>query len=175
MMRALRIGVVATFVSLLLISCSGSANSDDVGYVVMMPYESEEMGFRSVVPVSWEEVEGAQFMRRDSPFDETTLIQVVIPDMSMAEAKVYAASQLNLDVLPDSNGTYTSTRLTWDLYEFEPPLSEIVKMKMQLALSEDDGVIYVVAMAALASDYEAEAPFHETVFNSAVHGLTPLE
>ena len=54
----------------------------------------------------------------------------------MAEAKILAATQLGLEALPDSVGTYTSPRLTWDLYEFEPLLSELVKAKMQLAMSE---------------------------------------
>jgi hypothetical protein len=174
-MRALRIGVVATFISLLLISCSGSANSDDVGYVVMMPYVSEEMGFRSVVPANWEHEDGASYMRRESQIDQTTLIQVVIPDMSMAEAKVYAASQLGMESLPDSVGTYTSPRLTWDLHEFETVLSELVKAKMQLAMSEYEEDIYVVLMVALQGDYEAEAPYHETIFNSAIYSLSPLE
>lgn len=174
-MRLSRICLLAFFLLLFISACSGGEDLDDSGYVVMMPFVSEEMGFRSIVPANWATEDGAEYMRREIQMDQTTLIQVSLPGTSMTEAKAYAAIQLGLEALPASLGTYTSPRLTWDLYEFYPPLSELVEIKMQLAMSEVDGDVYAVVMAALTGDYEAEAPYHETIFKSVLYSLSPLE
>jgi len=147
----------------------------DVGYVSMMPYVNEGMGVRSVVPLNWTETSAGEFQRRASELDQTTLILAKIPEVSLEDAKSFAASELGLDELPKSLGTYTSPYLAWDLYEFESMMGGQINLKFMLALASDEVDAYAVLMAGLEVEFVNEAPLHETIFIHVVHGFSPLE
>lgn len=141
----------------------------------MMPYVNEGMGIRSVVPSDWTEVSDGEFFRGESELDQSTLILAKVPDMSFEDAKVFAASQLGLEELPSSLGTYTSPALTWDLYEFESMMGGLMNLKFNLAMANDEGDVYAVLMAGLEADFVEEAPLHETIYIHVVHGFSPIE
>ena len=174
-MKAIRFIVLVCCISLLITSCGGSLDPGDIGYVTMMPYVNEGMGIRSVVPLNWIETSAGEFQRRESELDQTTLILAKIPEMSLEEAKSFAASQLGLDELPSSLGNYTSPTLTWELYEFESMMGGLINLKFMLAMASDEVDVYAVLMAGLEVEFVYEAPFHETIFIHVIHGLSPLE
>lgn len=174
-MKAIRVCLIVSCLSLLMISCSGSEDLANSGYVTMMPYVNEGMGIRVVVPLNWTEVSEGEFVRRISQRDQTTLVLAKLPNMSLDEAKSFAASELGLEQLPPSAGTYSSSGFTWDLYEFESMMSGVMDMKLHLALASNEGGAYGVLVGALEQDYVNEAPLHETVFIHVVHGFSPLE
>jgi hypothetical protein len=160
--------------SLLITACGGSLDPENSGYVTMMPYTNENMGIRGVVPLNWNESNAGDFQRNESPLDATTLILTKVSDMTVEETKVLAATQLFIDELPESLGTYTSPSLTWDLYEFESMMDGQITLMFKLALASYGDDVYIVVVAGLESDFVKDDPLHETVYIHAVHGLSPL-
>jgi hypothetical protein len=158
-----------------MISCGGSNDLGDIGYVTMMPYVNEGKGIRSVVPLNWEETSDGEFRRWETELDQTTLIMAKIPDMTLEEAIPYAASQLGLDALPDSQGTYSSPALTWDLFEFESIIGGIANLKFKLALASHESDVFAVLVAGLEDEFIESDPLHETVYIHVIHGFSPLE
>lgn len=174
-MKAIRFTLIVCCVSLFITSCGGSLDPGDIGYVTMMPYVNEGIGIRGVVPLNWDETSDGEFFRGASELDPTTLILAKVPDMSLEEARVFAASQLGLEELPSSLGTYNSPTLTWDLYEYESMMGGELNFQFKLAMASDEVDVYAVLMAGLEVDFVKEAPLHETIFIHVVHGLSPLE
>jgi hypothetical protein len=166
---------LALSIFLLLPACSASPENHEGGSVYMVPFVSEGLGIQGIIPSGWMEADGGQYNRGASSLDQTTLIQTPIPDMAMDEAIDFAAAQLGLEALPESSGTYKTPIAEWDIYHFELPIADITQLKADLALVEIDGATYAVMVAALADDYETEAPYHETIFFHAVYAFRPIE
>ncbi len=160
---------------LFLPACSSSPENHEGGSVYMVPFVIEELGIQGIIPSGWNAVGGGEYNRGATPIDLTTLIQTSLPDIAMDEAVDFAAEQLGLEELPESIGTYKTPTSEWDIYHFELPLGDISQLKVDLALVEIDGATYAVMVAALADDYETEAPYHETIFLHAVYAFGPIE
>jgi hypothetical protein len=167
--------VVLASMLFLAVSCIGLPPEGNIGVISVVPYVNKELGLRGIVPAEWEEFDQGNFARANSPIDQSSLILASALGMSMDEAKTYAASQLGLDELPESLESYKSPYLLWDLYEVDLDDPGVGTLKMNIALTDSGSMVYGVLVIALARDYEAEKPFHETVFIHAVHALMPLE
>lgn len=174
MKRSLILVVLASML-FLAVYCIGLRPEGDIGVISMVPYVNGELSLRGIVPAEWEEFDPGNFARGNSPIDQTSIILASAPGMTIEEAKKYAASQLGLDELPESLESYKSPYLLWDLYEVDLDDPSVGTLKVNIALTESGSMAYGVLVIALARDYKAEKPFHETVFIHAVHALMPLE
>lgn len=175
MVKAIRGCILIGCLSILLISCSGQTELENKGYVTMMPYVNETMGFHGVVPVNWHETSEGQFAPAGSPYATSQLILAGIPGMSLADIESLAASELGLDELPLKSDVYNSPALAWDLYEFISETLAVQEVQVSLALAEGENASYGVVMLAVVDEFAENDPLYETIFIHAIHGLTPTQ
>jgi hypothetical protein len=174
-MKAIRGCLVVGCLSIILISCSSQNDLGDSGYITMMPYVNETMGFRGVVPVNWQETSEGQFSPAGRQASQTQLILAGFPEMRLAEIEALAVSELGIDELPSESKKYTSPSLPWDLYKFTSETLAVQEVQVSLALAEGENASYGVVMLEIMDDDTANALLYETIFIHAVHGLIPTQ
>jgi hypothetical protein len=79
--------------------------------------------------------------------------------------------RLGTDALPEGAGTNDSGLLPWELYAIEVPAPDGGSLMVDLALSETDSGVYMVALSSGLADHE---PLRETVFIPAVEAFEPV-
>lgn len=174
-MKAIRGCLLVGCLSIILISCSSQNDLGDSGYITMMPYVNDTMGFRGAVPVNWQETSEGQFSPADRQASGTQLILAGFPEMRLAEIEALAVSELGIDELPSESKKYTSPSLTWDLYEFTSETLAVQEVQVSLALTEGESASYGVVMLAVEDQFAENDLLYETIFIHAVHGLTPTQ
>jgi hypothetical protein len=133
--------------------------------ITLVPYTSEEMGIRGVMPEGWVDVKPGQFQGAPGA-DPTLLGQVAFPGATMEQ--VMDAGQF-----PERVGSMETADFTWGLHhaEFEWP-GGVGTLVFDVALTEADAGAYLVALVALADDHDA---LYDGVFVPAVEALGPAK
>ena len=142
----------------------------------LIPYHSEMMGIRSLVPSDWVQFfpVGA-FVRTMPQTDPTFLIFGAIPGATPDQMMASLAAQTGLQEAPESSGIRMTDAFNWSLYHFEfqqgllltydPDYGTLVA---DVALAESDGVVYAVASGSPVNERDQ---LYETVFLPAVDAL----
>lgn len=114
--------------------------------ITLVPYTSEEMGIRGVVPEGWVEVKPGHFLR--VPGNAPTLLgQVAFPGAAIDQV----TGQWQL---PESVGRTETASLTWDLYSAELDWPDAGTLLWDIALAEGDAGVYMVVLVALTAEHE---------------------
>lgn len=159
---------------LLLSACTPALSAGESGSILMQPYENEEIGIRSIVPSGWAEVGPGQFVRGSTPEDQTVLVVASVPSMSILELRDLAASQLELDPLPESFDSYQTPFLEWDLHTVTLDQPEIAGIKLDIALAAGNKAAFGVVFVTIQSDYDAERSMFDTLWTHTLDAFEPI-
>lgn len=137
--------------------------------IVLIPHTDEGFGIDTVVPDGWTNAGSGVYTRGSSPTDTTVLIQQSAP-VDAATLLNAILPQLALTEVPDSAGTYQGAALEWTLYVIDVNVGAI-NVRVDLALSENDGTTYLVLLQAAPDDYDG---LHGSVFLPTLDEFAPL-
>lgn len=142
--------------------------------VPLIPYESKTFGIRGLVPEGWSEVQPGIYARRSSAGDQTLVIQKSYPDMTMDELLAILLPSLQLESLPEPVEVRENGAFDWILYQTTISAPGVGTFMVELALTELDGIPYLVILQAEVGEY-AEAAMREGIFIPAVDAFSMLE
>jgi len=136
--------------------------------VTLEAFTDDALGISGLVPAGWTITAPGIFARGANANDLATLIQKSYAGATTDDLLGALLPQLGLETLPDSTGQIETDNFVWDLYlvEVESPLGIV---KIDIALTEQNGVPYMVLMQLLAEDYDL---LHEAVVLPAVEAFT---
>lgn len=138
----------------------------------LVPYTSDAMGLRGLVPAGWDEVAPGVYARGQGPADLVRLIQQAAPGMSTEQLAGLLLAQLGLDALPESSGRIETAAFAWDAYQVDVEAPGVGTVVVDLALTESGAAAYIVLLQASPEEHEA---LREGVFLPAVEALAPAE
>jgi hypothetical protein len=150
-------------VFLTITACGGSLSAHDGGAIAMEPFVDPEAGIRGIRPVEgWT--------------DQGELVMGSMPG-TRDEAIAMALTQIALDALLASRGTYKGTALTWDLCTVETQVegAGTETWRIDLALAEGESASYFVVLVVRPDAYDDNPALYDTVFEHAMYALAPLE
>jgi sulfatase modifying factor 1 len=131
--------------------------------IALVPYTSEEMGIRGIVPEGWVKVKPGQF--QPVPVSDPTLLgQIAFPGATIEQV-------METGRFPERVGSMETADFTWGLHhaELEWP-DNVGTLVFDVALAEADAGAYLVALVALADEHDA---LYDGVFMPAVRALGP--
>lgn len=164
-------------------ACTASLAGGESGSIAFVPFSSEELGVRSVVPVACNQGAPGQFDCSSLGSGQSPVFLVIQSHpTTLAELVPLMATDLNLAAAPSSRGTFRGTALTWELYHFEAHLPDLgpETIRFDLALAERNSagqgqVVYAVVLLTLPGDYDPHQALYETVLRYVASALAPLE
>lgn len=136
--------------------------------VALEAIKDDAFGISGLAPTGWTEIAPGVFARGENANDLTTLIQKSYAGLTTDDLLGALLPQLGLETLPESVGQIETDTFVWELYlvEVESPLGVV---KIDIALTEANGIPYMVLMQLLADDYDL---LHEAVFLPAVEAFS---
>jgi formylglycine-generating enzyme required for sulfatase activity len=140
-----------------------TATATDLADITLVPYVSEELSIRSVMPKGWAEVKPGQFQRTPGT-DPTLLGQVIFPGATIEQVIDHVQ-------LPESVGSRETAGLTWNLYNAELEWPNAGTLAWDVALTEGGAGVYMVVLVALGDEHK---PLRDAVFAPAVDALVPV-
>jgi len=177
--------ILSILIGILLIAtaCKASLAGGDSGSIALVPFSSQELGARGVVPVACNQGAPGQFDCSGLRSGQSPVFLVLLSHpATLDELMSLLLADLNLAAAPNSTGTLRGAALTWELYHFEAPLPDLGPeiLRLDLALAEHDSaeqgsVVYAVALLTLPDDYDPHRALYETVLRYVSHALAPLE
>ncbi|MGD9048904.1 MAG: hypothetical protein PVF77_12690, partial [Anaerolineae bacterium] len=158
------------FSALVLVLLATACGQPEAASVELVPFTSQAWGIRGIKPEGWMEVNPGHFAGGPWPFKQ--LLHEVFPGQR-AEMVIPGAilPRLGTDTLPESRGTSDRGILTWALYAIEVPAPEEGSLMVDLAVSETDSGVYMVALSSGLDDHD---PLREAVFIPAVEAFEPI-
>jgi CubicO group peptidase (beta-lactamase class C family) len=145
--------------------------ASDLADMTLVPFTSPELGISGVAPEGWVEIVPGEFLRGMPNTDPMILQHQLIPDTTIQELTPVIASNLGLRKLPASVGSVETADFTWHLYTIEVKQPKIGTTVVDIALTETDAGVYIVALQAMPHEYDA---LHDVVFLPAVEALVPV-
>jgi hypothetical protein len=142
--------------------------------VSLISYENETFGISGLVPENWAQVQPGTYARASSATDNTLIIQKSYPDMGMGDLLEVLLPALQITGLPEQYGEHGTEYFSWKLYQTSINAPGVGTFSIDLALSEIDGVPYLVLLQAEESEY-TETDMHNSIFTPMLNALTPLE
>jgi sulfatase modifying factor 1 len=132
--------------------------------MALVPYTSEEMGFRGVVPAGWVEFSPGHFQPTVPSTEPTLFAQFSLPGGTIEPLSELVA-------LAESVGSRHTSALSWDLYSGDLEVPGIATITTEFALAEARSGVYVILLASLAEDHEG---LREALFLPALESLLPV-
>jgi sulfatase modifying factor 1 len=145
------------------ITAPGPGTTGEPHGMALVPYTSEEMGFRGVMPAGWVEFSPGHF-QPTVPSTEPTLFAL----FSLPGGTTEPLSELV--ALAESVGSRETSALSWDLYSEALDVPGIATITTEFALAEARSGVYVIVLASLAEDHEV---LREALFLPALEALLP--
>jgi glutamine amidotransferase-like uncharacterized protein len=136
--------------------------------ITLAPYTGK--GFTGVAPSGWTEKNPGEFSRGESPSDPTFLVQQEVPGATSDLVMGLLAPKLGLETAPESVGGITNASLSWELFSGEGARPDVGTTKLDIALAEANGRVYLVLMGTRPDEY---ADLHYGGFLRVVDTLTP--
>jgi uncharacterized protein len=133
------------------------------------PFENPQFGMTGLVPIGWNSAGFGAYARGESATDVT---QVVIQSAPLSRDALVQTllPRLGQDSLPEASGQIEGENLVWDDYEIAVEAGGM-SIGVSLALTEADGVIYLVIMQSLADEH---AELRESVYLPVVESIELL-
>lgn len=168
------VNIVLLFV--LLTGCADRKSEVDVqktSITSLVPYTSESLGIRSLVPEDWVQFFPAgTFVRAMPQSDPTFLIFGAIPGVTPEQIIASLIAQTGIQETPISTGNHIIDRFDWTLYSMEiqqgftltsnPDYGTLIA---DVALAESDGKVLAVATGSPVGERDV---LYKTVFLPAV-------
>ena len=180
-----RISFLGVLICILLLAtaCAALPSKGESGSVAFVPFSSEELGARGIIPQACSQVAPGQFDCSSLRAGQSPVFLVLQGQpTTLAELIPLLVTDLNLASVPSSTGTLRGAGLTWELYHFEALLPDLGPeiLRFDLALAEHNSaehgsLVYVVALLTLPGDYDPHRALYETVLRYVAHALAPLE
>ena len=167
--------IVLLFV-LLLTACASQKSEVDVqktSITSLVPYTSESLGIRSLVPQDWVQFFPAgTFVRAMPQSDPTFLIFGAIPGVTFDQIIASLIAQAGIQPPPASTGSHKTERFDWMLYSLEIEQGFLFRydpdygtLIADIALAEADGKVLAVATGSPVDERDV---LYEKVFLPAV-------
>jgi pimeloyl-ACP methyl ester carboxylesterase len=131
----------------------------------LKPLNEAQLGFSSVVPENWVQIQPGAYSPTGKLTDQTAIIiqaAPVAPDMFLNFMK-QQLSQANLKIEFEQAGTRSANGIDWTLYKSQADVSGV-----DLALGQKNGVTYLVMLQSPLNDRKALV---EGVFLPAIDAL----
>ena len=139
----------------------------EAGEVVLEPYTNEEVGFTTVIPTGWQELQPGVYSRGNPAVDPTILVQLAAPTANSETFIGEILANLGVAALPETPvRVMDSDALSWSLYLVSGDPTTAV------ALAESDTTTYMVAMKASGDEFDALA---DSLLVPAIMAFTPAE
>ncbi|HSF83367.1 MAG TPA: hypothetical protein VLA49_19170 [Anaerolineales bacterium] len=159
-------------------ACSGEHLANRSGSIPMLPFSDTELGFRSTRPFFCNQVGMGTYDCTDlNPTGNPVYMNQLVFEGSLTELLELVAQQIDAPLPPEEIGAYQSAALSWKLYTLEAANIELGpdKFHIQVALAEDETRCYLIALAALPEDYQADQKMYDTIFTHALYAFEPME
>jgi pimeloyl-ACP methyl ester carboxylesterase len=135
------------------------------GEIALEPYTNDEMGFSTVVPSGWNELDTGIYARGNPTLDPTLLAQLSTPNETADDFLGQVLAVLGVAALPGTPvRVMDSDTLSWSLYLVSGDPTTAV------ALAETDTTTYIVVLRAASDEFDALA---DELLVPAVMALTP--
>jgi hypothetical protein len=137
------------------------------GEIALEPYTNEEMGYSSVIPSGWNELDPGIVARGNPAIDPTILAQLSSPNETAEEFLSQILANLGVAALPETPArVMDSDALSWSLYLISGDPTTAV------ALAESETTTYIVAMKSAGDEFDALA---DELLVPAIMAFTPAE
>jgi len=133
--------------------------------LVLVAYTDEARGFQGVIPAGWQELQPANLVRGKTALDPAYFVMEGKPGTA-ADLLADLLSQLGMDPVLNPTLSEEHGSITWDFYTFE-----LGGNPVDLAIAEEEGKAYFVALISPAEEHEA---LYQDLFMPAVEALAPL-
>ncbi len=163
------------WLALMLTACSAPRYGSGDGAFVLTTYTNVEMGYRTVVPLRWQQIDSTQWMRAADERDLTGLIQLSLGSLTRAELEAIGKQQLDLEEFPAQEGGYESDHLTWELYEFEIFDDDVGQMRVKMGIAQGADGWYAVLVIGDPREVRKTAGYYNTLFKHVLYNFEPLE
>jgi pimeloyl-ACP methyl ester carboxylesterase len=149
---------------ILLMSISNVMAQDD-----FEPFENPQFGMTGLVPMGWNSAGFGAYARGESATDVT---QVVIQSAPLSRDALIETllPRLGQDSLPEASGQIQGENLIWEDYEIAVEAGGM-SIGVSLALTEADGIIYLVILQSLADEH---GELRENVYIPVVESIELL-
>jgi hypothetical protein len=135
------------------------------GDIALEPYTNDEMGFSTVIPSGWNELDPGVYARGNPTLDPTILAQVASPNETADDLLSGILANLGVAALPETAvRVMDSDALSWSLYLVSGDPTTAV------ALAETDTTTYIVVLRAAGDEFDALA---DELLVPAIMALTP--
>jgi SagB-type dehydrogenase family enzyme len=132
-------------------------------------FTNADLGISGIAPDGWMEAQPGVWVRHASETDPTHLVQQRVGGLSRDQVVALAVSQEDLDEFPAHAGTIETPSAAWDWYRGQA--SEPVRMTVDMALSQRENWVYIVALGATPHEMD---DLQGAAFLPAVQALAPL-
>jgi hypothetical protein len=164
-------------------ACTASLPGGESGYIALLPFSSEELGARGVLPQACNQGEPGVFDCSSLRAGQSPVFLILRSyPITREEFMPLLVTDLNLAAVPSVRGTYSGPALTWELYQLEIPFLDLgpERFRLDLALAEHDAaeqgsVLYAIALLTLPADYDSHRALYDTLLRHMLHELAPLE
>ncbi|MFC1716521.1 PKD domain-containing protein [Candidatus Poribacteria bacterium] len=134
-------------------------------------FTNPDMGIQGILPVGWTEREPGEFTRGTSDADETVLVQLGVPNITIEQMKVFLLPRLKVEELPESTRSIKNDNFSWDLYNVESEGLTGEKMMVDMALAQANGWVYLALLGTMPDERD---DLYYAVFMRALDALEPL-
>jgi uncharacterized protein len=132
-------------------------------------FENPQYGMAGLIPTGWNSAGFGAYARGESATDITQLVIQSAP-LSRDRLLETLLPRLGRDTLPESSGQIESESLVWDDYEMTVDAGGM-QIGVSLALTEIDGIIYLVILQSLADEH---TELRESVYVPVVESIELL-
>lgn len=168
---------------LLAAACTASLAAGESGYIALLPFSSEELGARGVIPQACKQGEPGVFDCSSLRAGQSAFFLILRSyPMTREEFMPLLVTDLNLAAVPSAKGTYAGPALNWELYQLEIPFPDLgpEPFRLDLALAEhgtagQGSMLYAIALLTLPADYDPHRALYDTLLRHMLHALAPLE
>jgi hypothetical protein len=135
------------------------------GEIALEPFTNEDMGYSTVIPTGWNELDAGIYARGNPTLDPTILAQLSTPNETADDFLGEILANLGVAALPETPvRAMDSDALSWSLYLVSGDPTTAV------ALAESETTTYIVALKATAEEFDALA---DELLVPAIMALTP--
>ena len=133
--------------------------------VNLTPFTNTLYGIKGIVPENWIEITPGVYTR--SGLGITAVGQQAVPGMDEDTILGLLKDSFGMDENPDKASSRKANNLEWSIYQ-----EEILGMLVNIALSEGEGVTYLVLLTCVPDDH----PFYyENLLIPVIDAFTPVE
>lgn len=168
-----KVYIILVFSVLLLGACVSPGFGVGEGSVLMKPYNNQELGFESVVPMHGYEANPGNFVSGSGLRDYSILVIQVLPDTDL-EGAIEVLKQVSpVKAIAEPDRIYRNRNLEWNIHSIEF-VEQLITLKGKLAMAEGGSSVYLIFSGSILSNYERQPELYDTIFNQVVHAFTPI-